>query len=213
MKRKLAQYLLITLTISLSSYSYGEMKNAEFYEEKAIEDMKSASIWVIEEGVHVYSQKGKEGVFRKLLDEWAVQLWVDPWIESERYIDGFWVKARGINYEIINFQREELPSGIYEFWIVKVDGTDWSGESHRSMFYVVKTDDVYGRREILKTSDQFIESYLVDPDRTIYFSTDDPKKLYEMQAWLYPDNYKESDLKNIEAVMNADGDIEVPPKK
>ena len=209
MKKQLAKCLLVILTMSTSGCSYGKMNNAEFYEKKAIEDMKAASIWVIEEAVYVYAQKGKEGVFRKLLNEWAVQLWVEPWIESDVYLARFAIKARGINYEILNLHRAKITSDFYEFWLVKVTGADWSGESNRSMFYVTRTNDVYGLREILKTSDQFIESYSIDSEIAVHFPADDPKILFDMQAWLFPESYKSSDLKNIEAVMNESGEIEL----
>lgn len=209
MKKLFYQILWMTLMMLGSACGHTEMENEEFYKTKMAENLKNASTWLIQDGVKMFSEKGKKGLHRKLVDEWGVLLWVDPWVESERYIDSFWIKARGINYQVTNFQRESLSSGIYEFWIVKINGTDWSGELPRSVFYVTKTDDIYGHREILKTSDQFIESYTVNNDTKIDFQTDEPKKLYEMQAWLFPENYKESDLKNTEAIMNEEGDIEL----
>ena len=137
----------------------------------------------------------------------GVQIWVDPWIESERYIDGFWIKARGINHEVINFYREIHQGIIYEFWVVKIDGKEWADVESRAEFYVVKTDAVYGKRKILKSHSQFIEEYEVVEDYSIKFPQDDLEVLYELQAWLYPANYVNSDLKNKRVVMDDQGNI------
>jgi hypothetical protein len=198
--------LFVVILMSISACGNAEMKDEELYKKKSIENMKVASVWVIEEGVRTFSKEGKEGVFRKLLDEWGVQLWVDPWVESDVYMARFAVKARGINYEILNLHRTTISSNLYEFWIVKVTGADWSGESSRSKFYITKTDDIYGHREILKESDQFIESYSVG-DALIRLPLDDMELLYDMQAWLFPGNYKNSDLKNRQVVMDDKGNI------
>jgi hypothetical protein len=208
---KIMKSVMAVVMASLAACSQGqsEMSDVDLYRSRAVENMKSASTWIIEEGSEVYSQKGKAGVFRKLLDEWSVQLWVDPWIESDTYIARFGIKSRGINYEIINLHRETLSGGIYEFWITKVDGADWSGESKRSMFYVTRTNDIFGRREILEANDQFVDNYSVDVGKVIYFPKDDPKILFDMEAWLYPDNYKDSDLKNIKVVMKRRGGFEM----
>ncbi|MEX2961984.1 hypothetical protein [Microbulbifer sp. TYP-18] len=185
------------------------MKDDEFYKQKSIESLKQASVWVIEEGIRTFSQRGKEAIFKKLIDEWGVQLWVDPWVETDVYLARFAVKARGINYEILNLDRTKIGANLYEFWIVKVTAVEWSGESDRTMFYVTKTDSVYGKREILTSSDQFIQSYTVDSENTIEFPVNDSKILFDMQAWLFPKNYKSSNLKNIEAIMKEDGEIEL----
>lgn len=181
----------------------------EFYRNKMIKNLNLAAVWLIEEGVYTFKKSGKEGISRKLIDEWGVQIWVDPWIESERYIDGFWIKARGINHEVINFYREKHQGFIYEFWMVKVDGEEWSGVESRAAFYVVKTDEVYGKREILKTNNQFIKEYAANDGYLIKFPQNDLQVLYEMQALLYPENFEKSKLKNRKVVMDSSGNIKV----
>lgn len=179
----------------------------EFHRNRMVENLRLASLWLIEEGVHTFKSSGKKGIHRKLVDDWGVQIWVDPWIESERYIDGFWIKARGINHEVINFHREEVGSDIYEFWIVKVDGQDWAGVDSRAMFFIARADDIYGKREIIHSSEQFIEQYRVDATTVIRFPVDDPQVLYELQAWRYPGNFQNSELKDVRAEMTATGEI------
>jgi hypothetical protein len=169
--------------------------------------LKLASIWLIEEGVLTYRKSGKKGIHRKLIDEWRVQIWTDPWIESERYIDGFWIKARGIYHDVINLHRETLPSGFYEFWVVKVSGKDWSGVGNSASFYVTRTDDIYGRRQILEESETFIPIFSVDAQTTISFPTNDPKILYELEAWLYPEHFCNTDIRNFRTEIQTDGTI------
>lgn len=195
------------VAIFISVLGYGVPMDDKFYKNKMIKNLNSASVWLIKEGVYTFKKSGKSGIHRKLVDEWGVQIWVDPWIESERYIDGFWIKARGINHEVINFYREIHQGIIYEFWVVKIDGKEWADVESRAEFYVVKTDAVYGKRKILKSHSQFIEEYEVVEGYSIKFPQDDLEVLYELQAWLYPANYVNSDLKNKQVVMDDQGNI------
>ena len=204
-----AGFLVLALVAVVSMSARAGSLDDEYYIKKAQEDLHFASIWLIEEGVLTYRISGKEGIHRKLVDEWGVQIWVDPWIESDRFIDAFWVKARGINHRVINFHRESLPSGIYEFWVVKIDGKDWSGVGSSADFHVTRTDDVFGRRVILESSDQFMPEYAVDDKTSIRFPVDDPEVLYELQAWRYPENFRNSDIDEIRARKRRDGSVEL----
>lgn len=193
-------YLALVFMMLVSACGNGGSVDDDFYRNKMIENMNSAGHWMIREGISTFADGGKEAVHRKLVDDWGVQIWVDPWIETDRYLAQFRIKARGINYDIHNLHREKVGDDFYEFWIIKVAAKEWSGERDRSIFFVTKTQDVYGQREIVKESDQFIESYSV-VDTLISLPLDDMKLLYDMQAWLFPENYKNSDLKNKQVVM------------
>ena len=205
--KKIVKNIFIIFLMSISACGYSQMKDEEFYKNKMIQNMELASVWIVENGIQTFKQKGREGIFKKLLDQWGVQLWVDPWIESESYLARFAIKARGINYEILNLNRIKMPSGFYEFWLIKITGSDWSGEANRSVFYVTRTNNIYGERDILVNSDQFIRSYQVDAKTIIDFPVDDKKILFDMQAWLFPASYESSELKNIEAIMDESGEI------
>ncbi len=171
-------------------------KNVEFYIKKAKEDLKQASLWIIEEGVSVFSRKGKKGLHRKLVDEWGVIIRLQPLVERERYLALFYLMASGIDHTIHNLYREKVGGNYYEFWLIKVTGTSWSGAEERSIFFITKTKDIYGKRKVLKQSDQFIPTYQVSDGEEIMFPVHNLKLLYDMEAWLYPQNYKNSDLKN-----------------
>ncbi|WP_157957904.1 hypothetical protein [Aliidiomarina celeris] len=205
--RYLVLFFVICISmIGISAYGNAGSVDDEFYRNKMIENMKSAGRWTISEGVSTFDDGGKDAIQRKLIYDFGVQLWVDPWIETDRYLAQFRIKARGINYDIHNLYREEVDEEFYEFWLIKVAARDWSGENARSVFFVTRTSDIYGQREILVESEQFIESYLV-AGQEIQLPLDDMELLYDMQAWLFPDNYQNSDLKNKRVVMDARGNI------
>ena len=61
----------------------------------------------------------------------------------------------------------------------------------------------------MKKSDHFIDQYIVSDGIKINFPVDDPNVLYELEAWTFPESYRQSDLKDIRAVMNRKGEIEI----
>jgi hypothetical protein len=199
-------YLGFVFMMLVSGCGNGGSVDDEFYRNKMIENMKSAGRWVISEGISTFTNGGKEAIHRKLIDEWGVQISVDPWVETDRYLAQFRIKARGIHYDIHNLYREKIDDEFYEFWLIKVAAKEWSGERDRSVFFVTRTEDIYGQREILEESDQFIESYSV-AGKLIRLPLNNMELLYDMQAWLFPDNYKGSVLKNKKVVMDDQGNI------
>lgn len=178
----------------------------ELYRNKMIENMESAGRWVVREGISTFAGGGKEAIHRKLVDEWGVQIWVVPWVETDRYLALFRIKARGINYDIHDLYREKIGNDFYEFWLIKVAAEGWSGERDRSVFFVTRSKDIFGKRDILEQSDQFIESYSVEGE-FIRLPLGNMQLLYDMQAWLFPENYKESALKNKKVIMDGRGNI------
>lgn len=190
----------------ISACGNGGSVDDEFYRTKMIKNMKGAGQWIISEGISTFADGGKEAMHRKLVDTWGVSFWAEPSVETDRYLARFVIHARGIAYDIHNLYREKIDDEFYEFWLIKVTAKEWSGERERSAFFVTKTQDVYGTREIVKESDQFIESYSVG-DALIRLPLDDMELLYDMQAWLFPGNYKNSDLKNKQVVMDGKGNI------
>lgn len=189
-----------------SACGNGGSVDDEHYKKKMAVNLQQASLWLIEDGVKVFSEKGKDGLHRKLVDDWGVLLWIDPWVETEDYLAQFRIKARGINYQILNMHRESVDNSLYEIWVVKIVAKPWSGEKNRSMFYVTETNEKFGSRKIIEKSNQFIDSYSVN-GKKVSIPTDDLNVLYELEAWEFPDNYRESNLKNKKVVMDSSGNI------
>ena len=174
---------------------------------QAVEDLNGATRWIIEEGIHVYSQQGRKGLDSKLFDEWLVRLYFPPYLEEYHHRARFIIKTRGIYHNIINLYREQVGGDYYEFWIVKVTGLDWSGVSNRAEFFVTRTRAVYGIREILKQSDQFLPRYRVDGGKEVVLPADDLRILYWLKAWLFPDNFRGMDVNDMKVFMDRKGNI------
>ena len=194
-----SMWALVILTVCVGVHA--EVKDDAFLDKRAINWIKAATVWVIEDGIHTYYQEGKEGVEKKLDDKYQFGVSLEgsdmPFIESDGYLAKFPLTTRGASYQVIDLYRETLPGGIYEFWLVKVFSDHNSSDTNRSMFYVTRADEVRGRREILHKSDRFIERYEVAPGTVFVFPVDDLEVLSKMDAWLYPESYPDSDLKNM----------------
>lgn len=196
---------VITLILLLASLPLLAVGKDESYRFKMINNLNTASEWLIQNGVQSFQKGGKEAISRKLFDDWGVQLWVDPWIESERYINGFWIKARGIHHNVLDLHRERVGDNLYEFWVVQISGEEWSGIESNSVFYVTKTDSKHGAREILKKSETFIGAFEVDEKHTITFPKDDIRILYELRAWDFHESYVGSGVITSEVVIDLSG--------
>lgn len=205
--RGLSRYIVMAYMTLVSACGNGASLEDDFYKEKMMENMKLASSWLIQEGIEVFFEKGRDGLHRKLVDEWGVSFWADPAVETDRYLARFVIHARGIHYDIHNLYRESISGEFYEFWLVKIVAKPWSGESGRSVFYVAISNDVRGRRKVLEQSDKFIESYQVDKSEVVNFPVNDLEVLYDMQAWLYPESYKHTNLSDRKVVVDESGNI------
>jgi hypothetical protein len=165
----------------------------EYYIEKMRDNLLDSSEWLIEHGIEKFSELGHEGLFKYLVNQWAVQLWVEPWIETERYLAGFWIKARLINHEVLNMHRVKVDDVFYEFWFVRISSKEKDRVNQRTIFYITSTEEINGEREIVEESDRFIESYAMESD-TIYFPTENTRIRYELEPWLFPKSYEGTNM-------------------
>ena len=176
---------------------------------KAIEDLNTASRWSIENGIMEYYKHDSDiaWIQKKTGDEWAVTTGSGPVIDSDEFIARFMINAVGIHYELLVMERLKHENSVYEYWVQKVLGHGISSDMRwHCKFMVTRADDVKGQREILKEETQFFESYQIDDSETLQFPVDDVKSLYDLAAWLYPDCYKNSDLKNYKVIATESGE-------
>ena len=202
----LAKALTAVSLVLFSACGNGGPVNDEHFERKMAKNLQEASEWLIEHGINVFSEKGKSAIHRKLVDEWGVLLWIDPWIDEQGYLAQFRVKARGINYQIIDLHKELINGSIYEFWVVKIVAKPWSGETNRSMFYLTSSQSKSGKRAIVDKASQFTNSYQVN-GQEFTLPIDDLEFLYKLEAWEFPENYQNSSLPDKEVIMDRDGNI------
>ena len=201
------RYVALVFLLLVSTGGQGAPPDEEQLINKAVENLNGASRWIIEEGVHFYTQHGYRALNSKLIDEWLVALYFDPYVEEFNHRARFVIKARGIYHNIVNLYREQVGGDYYAFWVVKVTGLDWSGVSNRAEFFVTKTQAIYGIREILKQSDQFLPRYQVDGGREVVLPADDLRILYYLHAWQFPDNYRGMDVNDMKVFMDRKGNI------
>lgn len=201
-------FFVLTLCFVISACGESvKMTDSKFFSEKISRNMELASTWIIEDGISSYYLDGVEKIKRRLIDDWGVQIWVDPWVDADRYIAQFRIKSRGINYDIHSLYRERVDRKFYEFWVSKISAKEWSGEKPRSVFFVTKADDIRGKRMIVDRSDTFIENYKVSDEYQVSFPIENLEVIYDMQPWLFPENYKGTSLSGVKVVMDADGKI------
>ena len=199
------RYAALVFLLLVSTAGQGAPPDEEQLINQAVEDLNGATRWIIEEGIHFYTQHGYKALDRKLSKEWIVGLYTGPFLEEYGYLARFIPKARGIYHDIVNLHREQVGGDYYEFWVVKVTGLDWSGVSNRAEFFVTRTQAVYGIREILKQSDQFLPRYQVEGGREVVLPVDDLEILYYLKAWLFPDNYRGLDVDDMKVFLDRKG--------
>lgn len=203
-----ARVFVLLVSLLLPAFGNGGPVDDEHFAKKMAKNLQEASEWLIGHGIEVVSEKGKSAIHRKLVDEWGVLLWVDPWIDEDGYLAQFRIKARGINYQIINLHKEQIGGTIYEFWVVKVVAKPWSGEKNRSMFYLTSTQSKSGTRSIVDKTDQFGSSYRIN-GYELSLPIDDVDLLYKLEAWEFSDNYQNSSLPDKKVIMDRNGNIEL----
>lgn len=175
------------------------------YAHAAQRDLAEAALWLVENGITLFKQKGQEALTRHLLDRWHVQLWTRPRIDDGRYLALFRIKARGINYDIHNAYRTIIDREIYEFWVFKVAADDWSGAVSRSEFLLARTSDVAGFRIIERRMSEFTSRIPLEAGGILGLPLDDLRLLYDLQSWHFPDQYRTAGLDQTKVTLEAPG--------
>ncbi len=189
----------------------GEAVDNDFYEKKMEKNLISSALWIVENGYSVFKNEGDEAIHRKLIDTWGVQLWVKPRLDDDRYISLFRIKARGINYDIHCLLRAKVGDDIYEYWLMKVYSKSWANVEDQSIFLITKGKGISTPREIIKKSDTFFNSYQIDNNHTITLPTEDLQLLYDIEAWNFPESYKNSTINKHQVVIDENGKYRVIP--
>lgn len=202
--KKISTFLLILASVQ----SIGAPMSDEFYKNRMIEYMAISSRWILQDGMNIFSDNGFDAVNKKLIYNWGAQIWhhdLDIADESaDRVFVNLTIKGGGIYYDIRGLYRENVNGTFYEFWVFNVAPETWSNEKRRSEFFITKSTSFFGQREIIKESDQFIDSYSVDGVE-IRLPVEDLYILYILGAWWNPQNYQNSDLDEKEVRLDSEG--------
>jgi len=169
------------------------------HRKKVLNEHREAAVWLLENGMSEFKEKGLKVINRHLMDTWVTRLWGGgPSINSGSFIIYFSIGTHSI--ECVKQVRSK--GYIYEYWILKTKVPEWRSE--RDDFYITKTQDMYGTREIFHYSDQFFESYEVDGVE-LKLPINDLEFLYKIKAWRYPESYKNTDLADYEIESDRHG--------
>ncbi|MCP4267083.1 MAG: hypothetical protein GY777_16185 [Candidatus Brocadiaceae bacterium] len=230
MKKTLFHYLMISLFCFVGYANIGNGgESMQRTDREHLKKMEELAFWFIETGLgQYYERKGKNDYKLRPGDqEWFVNypdaIWIRDFVKQSGYLHGIpqVEKDRKIakfmlgydRYRLMNitecFLRANYKEKIYEYWVIKEWKTNF--DYRQSKFIIVKAASLNGKRTILHTSDQFIEKHKIDKGFTVAFSIEDLKTLYGLQAWDFPDNYKNSDLNEFRIILTREKKYEKVP--
>ena len=229
MKKTLLPYLMIFLFCFIEYANVGNGgERLQTMDKLHLNNMQKNSSWFIETAMgQYYERKGKDVYERRPGDPgWLKNcpdvVWIYDYLKIRSYaygapeIDQKRVIARCRQafgrFDVFNetecFLRTEYKGEIYEYWVVK----EWkTGLYVQAKFVIAKAAALNSGRTILHTSDQFFTKYEIDNDFSVFFPVDDLKTLYHLKAWYYPDNFKNSDLKDFQVFVTREKKYENIP--
>jgi len=200
---KILSFLFLYVCV-ITSVS-GETMDKEYYEKKVAKNLMLSALWLVESGYSTFKRNGKEYFDDKLIDTWSVQSWIEPSLDEDGDIAVFRIKARGINYDIHCLLREKTNNVIYEYWLMKIYAKPWSGSNDKSVFLITKGKEIAGVREIIKKSEYFFSTYQIDEKNILALPVENLQLLYTMEAWNFPENYKDSSINKQRVVIDENG--------
>ncbi len=194
-----------------------------------LKKMEELAFWFIETGLgQYYERKGKNDYKLRPGDQnWFVNypdaIWIRDFIKKSGYLHGLpeveknWKIAKIMlgfdRYRLMNmtecFLRTKYNGEIYEYWVIK----EWmtNRDCRHAEFIIAKASAINSQRTIIHTSDQFVEKHKIDKEFSVDFPIDNLEVLYGLQAWEYPDNYKNSDVNNFQVIMHKKGEFKKVP--
>jgi hypothetical protein len=195
---------VLVLCVGTLGLSEEAQEGESFYRDKMTKSMELAGRWLIEDGLSVYYQEGPESVGRVLIDKWAVQLAVKtPWVDEGENIADIPITAKGIHFAIHCLHRVKTQGAVYEYWLINRRGPAWFGDS-RASFHITRASRVDALREVVHSSDQFVESFTVD-GVVLTLPLKDLQLLYKMEAWKYRGSYQGFDFADMEVSLDKHG--------
>jgi hypothetical protein len=189
---------------SMNTMSTKEIQNHH----SATEDLSKAAHWLIENGIQFHYISGDDLLRKKLVQEWAVQLWAKPQINDERFIAMFRIKAYGIYYSIQILHRKKIDNEFFEYVLIQTSAKEWALPWEKSWFLVTSATDLKGTRVILKEEEVFFEEYETGKSENFSLPITDLQILYDMLAWMYPDSYPDY-LRKKEVYINQNKEYTV----
>lgn len=184
------------------------------------------SFWFVEDGLGEYYKRKDTEVYKHRVGDpkWFINygdaVWISDYIEQQAYHGGppeidinhtlarIRVYFKNLESQTECFLRTTYNGEIYEYWVIKL----WkNGSGYRdAKFILAKAKNIENKRSILKIDKQFFEHYKIDDNFSVVF----PKELdvlYRLKAWIFKDNFLNSDLKNFMVALPEKNTYKIIP--
>lgn len=141
----------------------------------------------------------------QIIDQFGVQLWASPVVTDGGTPILYFLKARGIYFDVkhlLSFQRGDQ---VLEYWVTVIGGTDWAGVAPASVFRLVRMMDPDTPREILHQSERFSRVIPVHGAPSVEIPLDDARLIYEMSPAAFPAAYAGTELEDVQAYIDDTG--------
>ncbi|MFN3144071.1 MAG: hypothetical protein ACE368_01880 [Paracoccaceae bacterium] len=180
--------------------------------------LNRASEWVIRNGRFVLSQRGYDFLFDKLIDDFPVQLWVEPFVDEGDHIADFRLKLGGYYYDLETIDERSISGTVYEYWVIHIRSADWVTPLRLCFFYIVaypsgSSAGRNARREILAREGSYIPRYVTSSGEVFAPRVTDPVVLYRLRAWEFPLSFPGQDFASVKVEPLGNGRYEMVTEK
>jgi len=145
----------------------------------------------------------------RMIDDYGVQLWTEPYVGDGGLPIVYHLKARGIYFDVKHLLNFPRAGYVVEYWVTLIGGTDWAGVAPGSIFRLVRMAGRDHPREVLHESGRFNRIIPVEGGRAVEIPTDDPRLIYEMSPTAFPSAYGGTELEGLGAERDDTGQYRI----
>lgn len=145
----------------------------------------------------------------QIIDQFGVQLWASPVVGNGGLPILYFLKARGIYFDVkhlLSFQRGDQ---VLEYWVTLISGTDWAGVAPDVSFRLVRMMDRDTPREIIHHSNRFSQTIPVHAAAPVEIPVDDARLIYELSPAAFAEAYAGSVLEGRQAYIDDTGEYRI----
>lgn len=174
----------------------GKLDGAEPMSENSVSTpqirLEDAADWLILYGDAIYRDEGRKPIWRRLVDFWFVQLWVEPRVLDGRYLALFRIKSNGIYFDVLKFAEFEKDGFLHSMWAYKIHSEEWAGQKNTSIFVLTRRAGEQSEIVMKDASFSTFESTL--PSEVLSRIVSDNRTVYDLEPWNFQTNYAGSSI-------------------
>lgn len=141
----------------------------------------------------------------QIIDTFGVQLWASPVVTNGGLPILYFLKARGIYFDVKHLLSFQRGNQVLEYWVTLISGTNWAGVVPSVAFRLVRMMDRDTPREIIYHSDRFSRTIPVHGAPDIEIPVDDARLIYELSPAAFPVAYAGTELEGLQAHIDGTG--------